>query len=271
VRTWFPDMLMSVQFPVVFHLGPVGLPAHFVFESLAYLVGFRLYLYLRNRHGDSVDSDQRLLVITAAALGAALGSKVLNWFTDPIRTLHNWHNPVYLMQGKTIIGGLIGGLFAVEAAKHFKGIKQRTGDLFAIPLAAGIAVGRIGCFLSGLDDDTYGIRTGLPWGVDFGDGIRRHPTQIYEIIGLAILGGLLLRVWKRPHREGDVFKAFMIGYFGFRLVVDWIKPGVFVLGLTSLQWACAAMLVYYAPDLPYLFGFRKVPSYDRPASALPLL
>ncbi|HEY6330911.1 MAG TPA: prolipoprotein diacylglyceryl transferase family protein [Blastocatellia bacterium] len=253
---------MGLHFPVVFHIGSVQIQAHLIFETLAYVIGYRVYAYLRARQGDTVASDQRLLVIAAAAVGAALGSKVLNWFTDPVQAFHNWNNPYYLMEGKTIIGGLIGGLFAVEIAKRYSGIKRRTGDLFAIPLAAGIAVGRIGCFLAGLEDGTYGNHTTLPWGVDFGDGIARHPTQIYEIIALAALALLLIRLSRRPHREGDVFKAFMVGYFGFRLAVDYIKPGVFFLGLTALQWACAGMLVYYARDIPYLLGFRKALSYD---------
>jgi phosphatidylglycerol:prolipoprotein diacylglycerol transferase len=253
---------VSLQFPVSIPLGPIQLPAHLVFESLAYLVGFKVYLQLRQRYGDPVESDQRLWVITAAAVGAALGSKALNWFTDPVQLLRNWHNPYFLMQGKTIVGGLIGALIVVEWTKRIKGITRRTGDLFAIPLAAGVAIGRMGCFLSGLEDDTYGSQTALPWGVDFGDGIRRHPTQIYEIVWLGILAAWLFHLWKNPHREGDVFKGFMAGYLGFRLFVDALKPGVPLLGLTAIQWACVAMLVYYAGDLPYLFGFRKELSYD---------
>src|SRR5260221_11390397 len=73
------------------------------------------------------------------------------------------------MSGKTIVGALIGGLIAVELAKHILGIKQRTGDLFAVPLCLGIAIGRIGCFLTGLEDHTSGVATSLPWGVNFGD------------------------------------------------------------------------------------------------------
>jgi len=38
-------------------------------------------------------------------------------------------------------------------------------------LAIGVAIGRIGCYLAGLDDFTYGTPTALPWGHDFGDGV----------------------------------------------------------------------------------------------------
>lgn len=30
--------------------------------------------------------------------------------------------------------------------------------------------------------------TTLPWGIDFGDSLLRHPTQLYEIVFLVILG-----------------------------------------------------------------------------------
>ncbi|MFG3757362.1 prolipoprotein diacylglyceryl transferase family protein, partial [Klebsiella pneumoniae] len=62
----------------------------------------------------------------------------------------------------------------------------RTGARFALPLAIGIALGRIGCYAAGLDDFTYGIPTALPWGHDFGDGIQRHPVQLYECAAMAI-------------------------------------------------------------------------------------
>jgi len=239
-----------------------GAEAHVFFESLSYFIGFRVYLQSRRRSGDVVTTEQRWWVVAAAVAGAAIGGKVLNWFVDPPLLYRNWSNPYFLMSGKTVVGGLIGGLFAVEWAKRKLGVKRRTGDLFAIPLCAGIAIGRIGCFLAGLSDDTYGLATGLPWGVDFGDGLARHPVQIYEIFWLCLVALWLWRLSRSPHREGDLFKTFMALYFVFRLVVEFIKPGTTIAGLTAIQWACAAMLVYYAPDLPHLLRFRKAEKND---------
>jgi phosphatidylglycerol---prolipoprotein diacylglyceryl transferase len=91
------------------------------------------------------------------------------------------------MGGKTIVGALIFGLISVELIKRYIGLRQSTGDLYAIPLALGIAIGRIGCFLTGLSDNTYGTPTNLPWAINFGDGIPRHPTQLYEIAVLLLL------------------------------------------------------------------------------------
>jgi phosphatidylglycerol---prolipoprotein diacylglyceryl transferase len=127
-------------------------------------------------------------------------------------------------------------------------VTQSTGDLLALPLAIGIAIGRIGCFLAGLPDQTYGLPTNLPWAWDFGDGVPRHPTQIYEIVFLVVLATVVAR--GRGWPRGDRFKGFMVAYLSFRVVVDAIKPGVpLALGLTAIQWAAVAGLVYYGRDI----------------------
>ena len=153
-----------------------GIHPHFLFEAAGYAVAFVIFLWLRQKSGDPIDVPLRWSVIAAAFVGGALGSKILYWAEDPAATAAHWRDPMYLMGGKTIIGGLIGGWIAVELMKKYVGISESTGDLFAVPLALGIAIGRIGCFLTGLSDKTYGTQTVLPWGVDFGDGVPRHPN-----------------------------------------------------------------------------------------------
>jgi phosphatidylglycerol:prolipoprotein diacylglycerol transferase len=239
-----------MSYPVYIHLGSIRLHAHWIFETLAYFAGFRLYVWLRKRRGDAVDDLRRWWVIAAAAVGAAVGSKVLYWLEDSRLTLAHWNDLRALLGGKTIVGALIGALLAVEWAKKRMGISRRTGDLFAVPLCIGIAIGRIGCFLTGLDDHTAGVATSLPWGVNFGDGIARHPTQLYETLFALALGVLLWRRMRRAHAEGDIFKIFMVAYFSFRLGCDFLKPDVRVFaGLSSIQWACVAMLLYYSRDI----------------------
>lgn len=221
---------------------------HWLFETLAYLVAFRVYLALRRREGDVVTNHSRWSVIAAAALGGALGSKLLYLAEDPSATLSHLRDATYLLGGKSIVGGLLGGVIAVEATKTVIGVTRSTGDLFALPLAIGIAIGRVGCFLGGLSDRTYGLPTSLPWGWDFGDGVPRHPTQIYEIVFLVVLAMLIGR--GRSWAAGDRFKGFMVAYLSFRIVVDAIKPGVpIALGLTAIQWAAVAGLVYCSREI----------------------
>jgi phosphatidylglycerol---prolipoprotein diacylglyceryl transferase len=243
-----------MQFPYYLHLGSFRLHPHVLFEALAYAVGFRIYVALRRTQGDIISPSQRWSIIVASALGAAVGSRMLFWCENPGLTAAHWHEITYLLSGKTIVGGLLGGLIAVEITKRLAGTRTATGDVFAVPLCIAIAIGRIGCFLTGLSDNTYGTSTRPRWGVDFGDGIRRHPVQIYEIILLIVLAFSLWRFSKSPHRIGDVFKLFMLGYLAIRLALDFLKPDVRVaLGLSSIQIACIAGLIYYAIHLRKIF------------------
>jgi len=247
-----------VHFPVILHLGPLGVAPHQPMEMLGAFLGFRLYLRQRRRAGDPLPGERRLVVLAAAIVGAALGSKLLAIAFAPPPTLGGLLDVRLLLAGKTIVGGLLGGLAATELVKWRIGERTATGDLYAFPLIVGIAIGRVGCFLTGLADDTYGNPTSLPWGIDFGDGVRRHPTQLYEIAFLALLAAALAWRARRPYPRGDRFKLFMVGYLGWRLVVDFIKPShVTLLGITPIQLACIAGLLWYAPHLPRLFGLRR--------------
>jgi phosphatidylglycerol---prolipoprotein diacylglyceryl transferase len=174
-------------FPFYVRLGPYTFHPHFFFEALSYVIAFSVYLALRRRFGDPIVTPLRWAVVAAAVTGAALGSKLLFWFEDPRLTWQHLHDPNYIIGGKTIVGALAFGLISVELAKRYIGLRDSTGDLYAIPLALGIAIGRIGCFLTGLSDNTYGTSTTLPWAVNFGDNIPRHPTQLYEIAFLLAL------------------------------------------------------------------------------------
>jgi phosphatidylglycerol:prolipoprotein diacylglycerol transferase len=216
---------------------------HPVFETLAYAAGYAVFRSSRARHGDVVAEPQRWTVLAAAAVGGLIGSRVLGLAEHWPAVYAGWdsrHLFALLISpgGKTIVGGLLGGWLGVELIKRASGIRRRTGDLFVLPLCVGIAVGRIGCFVAGLADDTYGKATQLPWGVDFGDGIGRHPVQLYEVIFVAFFGFVLSRKANLP--DGTRFRIFLGGYLAWRLAIDFLKPQPLVAGLNLIQWACAA-------------------------------
>jgi len=215
---------------------------HPLFEALGYAGGYLVYRWQRTRFGDGLGDEHRWVLIAAAAVGALLGARALGLLEQAPQMGLHW-SEVLQPGGKTVVGGMLGGWLGVEVAKRAMGVRSRTGDLFAVPICAGIAIGRLGCFFAGLADDTYGNATSLPWGVDFGDGVRRHPTQLYEFLFLAMLAWVLWRWQNRPHAEGQVFRGFMAAYLGWRLAIDYLKPQPLVAGMNWIQWACVAGLV----------------------------
>jgi len=235
-------------------LSPIQL--HTVFEIAAYAMGTQVFLWQRRRLKlpALADQDRTLWVVVGAALGAALGSKLAFWAEDPLAAFMNFPDWRHLIEGKSIVGGLLGGLVGVELTKKAVGVNASTGDAFVLPLAVGMCIGRIGCFLSGLADHTYGNPTTLPWGVDFGDGIARHPTQLYEIVFITVWTAVLFRRKSRQTQTGDLFRAYLVGYLLFRLCIDAIKPipMLYPPGLSGIQWLCIAGLAYYARHLPRL-------------------
>lgn len=242
-----------MEFPVVWHAGALAIPAHAVLEFAAYPAAIALLTRLRANWGDPIAQRTRMIVVLAAAIGAVLGSKLLFLFEQP--ALIGDRVPEMFAAGKSVVGGLLGGLAGVELMKMRLGESRSTGDLFVLPLCFGIAIGRVGCFLGGLADATYGFPTKLPWGVDFGDGISRHPTQLYEVIALAAMAAWAISRRSRVERAGDLFRGFMVLYLGWRLVIDVWKPEppALVAGLTAIQIACLGGIAYYSRDLRRVF------------------
>lgn len=213
-----------MAFPLIFHLFGLNLPAHMVFQTLGYAVGFRLYLWLRKATRDDVGDGTRLSVFIAAVVGAAVGSKLLAFAEHPQQWRPALAQPALLISAQSILGALLGGTLAVEIVKKIAGITRSTGDIYVFPLLAGMIVGRIGCLLTGVGDGTWGDATALPFGFDAGDGIVRHPTPLYEILFLLALGGVFLWLRPRPLREGDRFKLFLVAYCAWRFAIEFLKP-----------------------------------------------
>ena len=241
---------MPLSFPVYLEMGGFRLHPHALFELLAYFVGFRLYLRDRRRRGDALDNPRRWWIVAAAAAGAALGARLLALLECPAELWSGDAFPLERLAGKSIVGAIAGGWLAVEGAKRLGGIESRTGDLLAIPLAAAIAIGRVGCLLTGAGDRTFGDATTLPFAFDFGDGVRRLPMPLFESLFLLLLVVVLARWRARSPAEGDLFRGFVGAYFGYRLLVDFAKHAdCRWLGLSTIQWVTVLGLAALAPDL----------------------
>lgn len=186
-------------------------------------------------------------VLVGLLIGAALGNKLVFLIERPDIARALWESRSLAWPGQSIVGGLLGGLIGVEIAKKLTGQTRSTGDAMVWPIAVGLGLGRVGCFLAGLHDDTYGLPTALPWGVDFGDGTPRHPTQLYEIAVVLPLGWALSRA--RFATQGLAFKLFLTGYLLWRFGAEFLKPVpvAYPLGLSGIQWTCLVALAVYLP------------------------
>lgn len=227
---------------------------HLILEYLAFFIAFRYYIFLRKRSHDLISSNHRLTIILGAALGALIGSRFVGFLENPLVNVSQ-ENIIQILNTKTIMGGLFGGLLGVEIAKKRIGETQSSGDLFVFPIILGIFIGRIGCFLSGINEFTYGTETTSVFGMNLGDGVLRHPVALYELLFLIILFFSLKCIKnKSTLKNGDLFKWFMITYFTFRFFIEFLKPNIFYLfGLSTIQILCLTCLLYYLKTILTIF------------------
>jgi phosphatidylglycerol:prolipoprotein diacylglycerol transferase len=204
------------------------------------LAGLAVFLFARRVLPKSPDGlasltpMERLAIGLAAFAGGTLGARlpfVISVSSEGL-SFYQW-----LGDGKTITTGLVGAYLGVELVKLVLGIRVKTGDDFAVPMALALAVGRWGCFFNGC---CYGTPTSLPWGVDFGDGVPRHPTQIYESLFHAFMAGVLIEIVRRGWLKYQRLKFYLLAYFAYRFLTEFIRPEpTGWLDLTIYQWVAA--------------------------------
>src|SRR5439155_6647396 len=104
--------------------------------------------------------------------------------------------------------------------------------------------GRLACFSAGC---CFGTATDLPWGVDFGDGIPRHPTQLYESLFHATAAICLLAMQRHGCFRGQLIKLYIISYLIYRFATEYIRPEPRVwMDLTMYQWAALVFVPVFA-------------------------
>lgn len=215
---------------------------HLIFDVLAWLSALSVRRYCRGRINFPevmMSGDMRLRYYVVLLIGASMGAMLSGTFNVTMQ----FPNAL----GHSVLGGIIGGTATVELFKWLHKIDASTGTVWVLPLAVGIAVGRLGCFMAGLSDYTYGIPTSLPWGVDFGDGIHRHPVQLYESVAMLSFACItLLQVKQRIvwfSRYG--FYVFTIYYAGQRFAWEFLKPYAKIAGPFNLfHFLCLLLAVY---------------------------
>jgi len=246
-----------MNFPLQIEINSFSIHLHAIFEALAFFIGFRYFVYLKKKKNDPIKEGNRIWIMIGATFGAFFFSRLLGALENP-PMFFSTHTPLlYYFSSKTIVGGLLGGLLGVELIKLAIGEKTSSGDLFLFPLILATIIGRIGCFTSGVYEPTFGIETSVPWAMNLGDGVSRHPIALYEIIFLILLWMILIKIQKSNHlKNGVLFQYFMIGYFLFRFLTDFIKPAhLLPIRLSTIQMACLIGLTYYLKTI-YLTFFK---------------
>src|SRR5687767_6033206 len=110
-----------MQFPVYLGFGPLQLHPHFVFESLGYALALRLLL--RNLKKDTIRISDRSSVIIGGLIGALVAAKVLVLLQHIDLLWANWQQwLLFIVQGKTVVGALLGAVLGVELTKVWIGV-----------------------------------------------------------------------------------------------------------------------------------------------------
>jgi len=212
--------------------------------------------------GTSLSPSLVLDICLAIMLGGLVGARLLHVFYED--WAHYSQHPLdifKLWQGGFVYdGGLIGA--ALVSWIFLRWRKQSFlfwADFFAPLLAAGYALGRVGCFLTGC---CFGKICELPWAIEMihpglPTGLR-HPTQLYAVgIELLIAGYILWRE-KKKHFAGQMFFTWLLLHGCGRIVMEFFRDdyrGPEIFGLSIATWF-ASLAIFIAGG--FLFRQRRI-------------
>lgn len=245
--------------PIALQLGPLAIHWY----GLMYLLGFGSAWLLgrwRIAHGKTRLTLKDLEdIIFYGVLGVIVGGRLgYVIFYKPMYYLSHPQEMIYLWEGgMSFHGGLLGVLAMVSWLAYSRKYKWFEVSDFVAPLIPlGLAAGRMGNFING---ELWGRPSTLPWAMIFpqsGDGIARHPSQLYQL-GLEGLLLFILIWWfaNKPRPTGQVSAVFLMGYGFFRFIAEYAREpddflGLLTAGLSmgqllSLPMIAAGMLLFY--------------------------
>jgi len=220
--------------PVLLHIGSFEVRWYSLLFLSGFVIGWYLFKWFFKR--EKVDTglmDSLLLTLFVATIvGARLGHCI---FYQPDYYFGSWAGFWEIFMpwkgGLASHGGAIAILLAMWWFAHKYGRKNGFDFLWIIDRLV-IAVAFAGCMIrlgNLFNSEIYGDVTNLPWGFVFdlrGETLPKHPTQIYEALSYLILGFFLLAVYKYGLNKvyrGFFFGAFLIGCFGMRFLIEFIK------------------------------------------------
>lgn len=223
------------------HLGPVTLQTFGLMFALAFVVSGWLIAKRLKELDAPVDWSYELIL--AAAVGGVLGAKL--WFS---MQEGDWSlGQVFSGTGLVWYGGALGGAAGVALYAWWrKMLNLNLLDVCAPALAAGYAVGRIGCQLSG--DGDYGKVTDAWWGMGYPDGtvptppgVKVYPTPILETVSMGILAYFLWRFRDR-WSPGVLFGVYLIFSSIERFMIEFLRRNeAWFAGMTLAQFVSVVL------------------------------
>jgi len=247
-------IIISVS-PIAFTIGSISVRWYGIMVALAIIVVV-LWMVREVRRGANLSYDT---IFTAALMGIPSGIVIS-------RLLHIIDNLGYYIQhpgqligasGLTIYGAVLGAALGIWIFSKFSNFKfAYFADLVAPGIILAQAIGRVGCTLNGC---CYGVETSLPCAIVYTHpesyaplGIAVHPTQLYEIIYLLIIFGIILKLKGRFKPDGSLFLIYLSLYSLWRVGIDFLREGTpFLFGLHQAQVTGMIVLAIAIPILAY--------------------
>jgi phosphatidylglycerol:prolipoprotein diacylglycerol transferase len=208
--------------------------------GLAFAVALLVFGWMARRRG--LATTGIWLLMQAGLFGGLVGANAIQLLATGV-------------PGKTIEGGLLGGYLAVVFMKRRLGIVRPTGDLFALAVPAGEAIGRIGCFVGGC---CYGKVTAAAIAVHDHDAFR-YPTQLFMSVAAAATFAVLLALERRRVLpENGLFYVQGMLFCLTRMAIEFFREGpTEVAGMTLAQVGCIAGFAFFAWKFSMMLSTRE--------------
>lgn len=211
--------------------------------GLAWGVGYYLTKHLFEKN--NLDPKPLALVSTGMFISAWVGAKVffLLFSSQNKVSQYLYADAFWLGGGFVFYGGLIFGLlFYIFYSLYLKKFNFEYSKFFVPGLSIGHALGRVGCFLTGC---CFGSQCDLPWAINM-HGELRHPVQLYESLGLLIIGIMALNWLQKGKSNLFLITRYLALYGALRFFVEFFRGdiirGVYFLNLSTSQIISLAMM-----------------------------
>jgi phosphatidylglycerol---prolipoprotein diacylglyceryl transferase len=214
--------------PILFYIGDFPIYTFGLLVGSAFLAGTWLAMSRAKAWGYNPD------IILAAAcwvIGAGIiGARLFYVVFFPQLFLQNPIGSLFSRGGLVWYGGMISVIVTMGILAKVNRIPiLRFLDIWSMPAALGLAIGRLGCLMAGC---CYGAPCELPWAIQYPIGHETyphhvHPSPLYETAALFILMALMGQYEKRhvhsTDKTGMSAVWFLVGYGIIRFMGEYLR------------------------------------------------